>query len=112
VSEETTASAADLLAQSDELIAALSEFRIEGGERSTAKRGGGASGADTGSESSIVAVKPRVADWQAAADAAARAPRAQPSEPAGAAASSAARVAPAGSAAPAAVAKGGSWHEF
>jgi methyl-accepting chemotaxis protein len=41
VSEETTASAADLLAQSDELIAALSEFRIEGGERSTAKRGGG-----------------------------------------------------------------------
>jgi methyl-accepting chemotaxis protein len=31
VSEETTASAADLLAQSDELIAALAEFRIEGG---------------------------------------------------------------------------------
>jgi methyl-accepting chemotaxis protein len=42
VSEDTTASAADLLTQSDELIAALSEFRVEGAARlSKAGRGRG-----------------------------------------------------------------------
>jgi hypothetical protein len=82
VSEETTASAADLLTQSDELIAALSEFRIDGTARMSKASGHGATAAERDSGGSEVAVKPKVADWQAAADAAARVPRAQPAGPA------------------------------
>jgi len=107
VSEETTASSADLLSQSDELIAALSEFRIEDGSTARALRDDAKNDVVGGPTSSSVAVKPRVADWQAAADAAARAPRAQalPREPASIAATplpASADVAQAG----------GSWHEF
>jgi methyl-accepting chemotaxis protein len=107
VSEETTASAADLLTQSDALIAALSEFRIEGRAQLQSPRALG--GADTGPQngSSTVAVKPRVADWQAAADAAARAPRAQSG-----AADAPAPLAPPVPAAAGAAQAGGSWHEF
>ncbi len=74
VSEETTASAADLLAQAEDLLAALSEFRVEAGQSSPAvPERPDAQPAKSGSP---VEVKPRVADWGAAADAAANAPRA------------------------------------
>jgi methyl-accepting chemotaxis protein len=58
VSEETTASAADLLAQSDELIAALSEFRIEAAARFGGGQAAGISGAKDRFSNSVVAVKP------------------------------------------------------
>jgi methyl-accepting chemotaxis protein len=108
VSEDTTASAADLLTQSDELIAALSEFRVEGAARFGGGQAAEISSAKDTPSNSVVAVKPRVADWQAAADAAARAPRAQaaaPTRPQSATPVPAPAVA---SAAP----QGGSWHEF
>jgi methyl-accepting chemotaxis protein len=107
VSEETTASAADLLTQSDDLIAALSEFRIEGGGKARALRDGATKDVTSASASSTVAVKPRVADWQAAADAAARAPRAQATQRD---AATGASVPPPPSAG--AAQAGGSWHEF
>ncbi len=85
VAEETTASASDLLAQSDALIAALAEFHVNGAPAPT-----DAAPAATSGSSAAVDVTPRVADWEAAAAAAANTPRATP---------------------PAAGA-GGSWHEF
>jgi methyl-accepting chemotaxis protein len=108
VSEDTTASAADLLSQSDELIAALSEFRVESGLSGPLSRVGVGPGEKAQPENSVVDVQPRVADWQAAADAAARAPRAQavtkPTAPQPALAPAPATN---GAAQP-----GGSWHEF
>jgi methyl-accepting chemotaxis protein len=71
VAEETTASAADLLSQSDELISALSRFRVDSARSQAAVSPFDASGA------SAVEVQPRVADWKAAADAAVSEPRAE-----------------------------------
>ncbi|MDG4649235.1 methyl-accepting chemotaxis protein [Roseibacterium sp. SDUM158017] len=90
VAEETTASAADLLAQADDLLAALAGFRVDG---AAAKADGAPSfsdGAARPADAPDLDVTPRVADWSAAADAAAKAPRAQKQ----------------------AVNSGGSWHEF
>lgn len=102
VSEETTASASDLLAQADDLIAALSEFQVEAGVAGRA-----AAEAPRQSAANAIDVTPRVADWKAAADAAANSPRAQAQTgPAGTASAAKAPV-------PDASAKGGSaWHEF
>ena len=108
VSEETTASSADLLSQSDELIAALSEFRIEDGSTARALRDDAKKTTWWAGQRAPPSPSSRAsADWQAAADAAARAPRAQalPREPASIAATplpASADVAQAG----------GSWHEF
>ena len=107
VSEETTASASDLLSKSDELISALSEFRIEDGGRIRALQDGTMAPAPGGSATSPLAVKPRVADWQAAADAAARAPRAQATLPERATGGVGTLAVAAG-----ASQAGGSWHEF
>jgi methyl-accepting chemotaxis protein len=86
VAEETTASATDLLTQSDALLAALSEFRI-----GSVRRGETSTPARPAEKTAAVDVTPRVADWKSRADAAASAPRAQK------------QTAQAG---------GGSWHEF
>jgi methyl-accepting chemotaxis protein len=87
VAEETTASASDLLSQSDELLAALAEFRLDAAGLQLADKAKAQADAPT---AAVVDVSPRVADWKAAADAAAKAPRAQK------------QAAPAS----------GSWHEF
>jgi methyl-accepting chemotaxis protein len=85
VAEETTASASDLLSQSDALLAALSEFRVD-----VARRSEPVPATRPAAAVAAVDVTPRVADWKDRADAAAKAPRAQ--KQAGGA--------------------GGSWHEF
>jgi methyl-accepting chemotaxis protein len=74
VSEEATASAADLLTQADALISALSEFRV-------ATSGDGSSQGQSAPRSQqadleAIELTPKVADWKAVADAAANAPRA------------------------------------
>jgi methyl-accepting chemotaxis protein len=81
VSEETTASAADLLAQADDLLAALSEFRVDAarGDAAASHRPADASAAK--GTAPAVEVTTRVADWSAAADAAANAPRAAAQSP-------------------------------
>lgn len=75
VSEETTASAADLLTQADALISALAELRID---TSPARPGTvmTVSRADR-AETTHIELTPKVANWKAVADAAANAPRAR-----------------------------------
>lgn len=91
VAEETTASAHDLLSKAEELLSALSGFRVDldadvdGPLETPDEMASSASGVD-----SPIDVKANVADWSAAADAAASAPRASKT--------------------PASVA--GAWHEF
>lgn len=113
VSEETTASASDLLTQADQLIHALSEFRVEGGASLASSQIGTGPGTDGLPQS--VSVTPKVADWQAAADAAANTPRAQPTKKPAPVAAKAPATASTPASAPAAepvAAAGGSWHEF
>ncbi len=109
VSEGTTASAADLLKQSNALIAALSEFQFEDQTLTTTPTAGRASNEGDAGNVSSSALKPPVADWQAAVDATARVPRAQSSP---SAARQPAHSAPLQTATAAAAQRGESWHEF
>jgi len=75
VSEETTASAADLLTQADALIAALSEFRVDS-RQVGAEFPSGTPGVEQ-VDIETIDLTPKVADWKAVADAAANEPRAK-----------------------------------